>query len=233
MTMTKLTDYYAVVLTNRWFYFSILATVLSYLALRESFIGFVHDYLQYGPTIASIHDPLLRFFFLTFRYSIPLTEISILSWEWYAPVEPIAIAETEPATIEVATPVALVISAEISPMIEAITEPESINLDPLAFDPETGILSFRGKTCEIPFKTYQHALCTKLFERPGVRVDEKDIMREIDWEMDKADSDRLVKDAVYAVNRKAETELGIEKILVWKKFTAWVNDEYVANFLGG
>jgi hypothetical protein len=196
--------------------------LLSYLALRESFIGFVHDYLQYGPTIASIHDPLLRFFFLTFRYSIPLTEISILSWEWYAPVE----LETEPAAIAIATPVAI-------RTIEAIAEPEPINVDPLAFDPETGILSFRGKTCEIPFKTYQHALCAKLFERAGVRVDEKDIMRAIDWEMDKADSDRLVKDAVYAVNRKAEIELGIEKILVWKKFTAWVNDEYASDFLGG
>jgi hypothetical protein len=228
MTMTKVRDFYAVVLTNKWFYFSIAATVLSYLALRESFIGFVHDYLQYGPTIASIHDPLLRFFFLTFRYSIPLTEISILSWEWYAPVEP----ETEPVAIEVAAPIAVAIP-ETLPAVEVITEPEPINLDPLAFDPEAGILSFHGKTCEIPFKTYQHALCAKLFEHRGVRVDEKDIMQAIDWEMDKADSDRLVKDAVYAVNRKAETELGIEKILVWKKFTAWVNDEYVADFLGG
>jgi hypothetical protein len=231
--MKKLTDYYAVVLTSKWFYFSILATVVSYLALRESFIGFVHDYLQYGPTIASIHDPLLRFFFLTFRCSIVLTEMGILCWEWYAPIEPIAIAETESVAIEVATPVVLAIPPEIPLAIEAIAEPETINLDPLAFDPETGMLSFHGKSCEIPFKTYQHALCAKLFERPGVRVDEKDIMRAIDWEMDKADSDRLVKDAVYAVNRKAEAELGIEKILVWKKFTAWVNDEYVSDFLGG
>jgi|GEM_PF-3615715 len=110
---------------------------------------------------------------------------------------------------------------------------ESINLTPLAFDPETGIISFHGKKCEIPFKTYQHALCTKLFERPGIRVDEKDIMRGIDWEMDKADSDRLVKDAVYAVNRKVKAELGIKNILVWKKFTAWVSDEYASDFLGG
>ena len=176
MTMTKLTDYYAVLLTSKWFYFSILATVLSYLALRESFIGFVHDYLQYGPTIASIHDPLLRFFFLTFRYSIVLTEMGILCWEWYAPVETIEMKETEPAAIEGVTSVALAIPIETPPMIEVIAEPEPINLDPLAFDPETGIFSFRGKTCEIPFKTYQHALCAKLFERPGVRVDEKDIM---------------------------------------------------------
>jgi hypothetical protein len=110
---------------------------------------------------------------------------------------------------------------------------ESKNLAPLAFNPEAGILSFHGKTCEIPFKTYQHALCAKLFERPGTRIDEKDIMREIDWEMDKADSDRLVKDAVYAVNRKAKAELGIKNILVWKKFTAWVSDEYASDFLGG
>jgi hypothetical protein len=191
----------------------------------------VQDYLQFGP-IADLQVPALHFLYLTFRYSIPLTEISILSWAWYAPVEPIAIAETESVAIEIAEPIAAAIP-ETPPVIETIAEPETINLDPLAFDPQTGILSFRGKTCEIPFKTYQHALCAKLFERPGVRVDEKDIMRAIDWEMDKADSDRLVKDAVYAVNRKAEIELGIEKILVWKKFTAWVNDEYLSDFLGG
>ncbi len=111
---------------------------------------------------------------------------------------------------------------------EPTTTTESINLDPLAFNAETGILSYRGKVCEIPFKTYQHALCAKLFERPGARVPEKDIIRMIDWEMDKSDSYRLVKDAVYAVNAKARTAFGIEKMLMWEKLTAWVSDEYLA-----
>jgi DNA-binding response OmpR family regulator len=122
-----------------------------------------------------------------------------------------------------------------SPMIPAVevADPEPINLDPLAFDAETGILSYRGKTCAIPFKTYQHAVCAKLFEHPGERVDEKDILTAVDLERDKADSERLVKDAVHAVNRKAKAELGITDALVWKKLTAWVNDEYAADFLGG
>ena len=108
------------------------------------------------------------------------------------------------------------------------TTTESINLDPLTFNPETGVLSYHGKTCEIPFKTYQHALCSKLFEQPGGRVPEKDIIRAIDWEMDKSDSYRLVKDAVYAVNAKAKAAFGIDHTLVWEKLTAWVNDEYLS-----
>jgi len=217
MTMTKVRDFYIPILTSKWFYFAILATVLSYLALQESFIGFVHDYIQYGSTIASIHDPLLRFFFLTFRYSIPLTEISILSWEWYAPVEP----ETEPAAVALELPIA-------APITE-IAEPEPINLDPLAFDPESGVISFHGKNCQLPLKTYQHFICQKLFEQLGRRMDEKDILLGIDWTRDQGNSDRLVRDAVYAVNRRAKADLGIEKLLAWESMTAWVD----ADFLGG
>ena len=86
MTMTKLSDYYAVVLTNKWFYFSILATVVSALLLVKWLSSFVQDYIQFGP-IADLQVPALHFLYLTFRYSIPLTEIGILSWEWYAPIE--------------------------------------------------------------------------------------------------------------------------------------------------
>jgi hypothetical protein len=42
---------------------------------------------MFGPTIASFDFPTLRLFFLTFRYSIVFTEMGILCWEWYAPVE--------------------------------------------------------------------------------------------------------------------------------------------------
>jgi len=226
MTMT-LKDCYAYILTSKWFYFAILATVGSYLALNEGLSGFAKDYVQFGPAIASFHFPVLRFFFLTFRYSVPFTEIAILFWEYGAPVEAIDAIETEidPVATAAALPTAM-------PVAE-IAKPEPINLDPLSFDSETGILSYRGKKCEIPFKTYQHAVCAKLFEHPGERVDEKDILMAVDLERDKADSERLVKDAVYAVNRKAKAELGIKDALVWKKLTAWANDEYAADFLGG
>ena len=72
---------------SKWFYFSILATILSYLALDQGIVSYARDYLQFGSSIASLSDPSLRFFFLICRYSIVLTEIGILSWAWYAPVE--------------------------------------------------------------------------------------------------------------------------------------------------
>ncbi len=204
MTMTTIADFYRPVLTSKWFYISIVATVFSYIALNESLYGFVHDYLRFGPDIASFHIPLLRFFFLSFRYSVPLTEIAILSNEWYTPIAEPKFADASPAAAK------------------------PLNLDPLAFNPETGVLSYHGKTCEIPFKTYQHTLCAKLFDQPGGRVPEKDIIRAIDWEMDKSDSYRLVKDAVYAVNAKAKTAFGVDRALLWEKLTAWVNDAYLA-----
>lgn len=95
--MKKLSDYYAVVLTNKWFYFSILATVISYVALDQMVRSYAHDYVQFGPTIASFDFPTLRFFFLTFRYSIVFTEIGILCWEWYAPIETARFPDTLPA----------------------------------------------------------------------------------------------------------------------------------------
>lgn len=214
MTMTKVRDFYIPIIASKWFYFAIVATMLSYLALDTSLIGFANEYLQFGPGIASFYFPMLRFFFLTFRYSIPLTEIAILSWAWYdAPVGP----ETESIAIAIATPVA------------EITEPEPINLDPLAFDAENGTISFHGKTCQLPLKTYQHFICQKLFEQPGRRMDEKDILLGIDWTRDQGNSDRLVRDAIYAVNRRAKADLGINKLLAWESMTAWVD----ADFLGG
>lgn len=197
MTMNTIADFYRPVLTSKWFYLSIFATVLSWIALRVSLVGFTHDFILFGPQIASIQTPLLRFFFLTYRYGIALTEIGILSWEWYAPIE----------------------------KVESIAEP--INLDPLAFDANKGLLSYHGKTCKIPEKSYQHTICAKLFECPGTHMDEKDILKAVDWDRDKADSDRLVKDAVYAISAKAKRAFGIEKALVWEKLTAWVNDEYL------
>jgi hypothetical protein len=97
MTMTKVRDFYAVVLTNKWFYFSILATVISYVALDQMMRSYAHDYVMFGPTIASFDFPTLRLFFLTFRYSIVFTEIGILCWEWYAPVEVARFPDALPA----------------------------------------------------------------------------------------------------------------------------------------
>jgi hypothetical protein len=98
MTMTKLSDYYAVVLTSKWFYFSILATVLSYLLLDQWLGSFVQDYLQFGQ-IAEIQVPGLHLLYLICRYSIVLTEISILSWAWYTPVDDPKFADVLPAGV--------------------------------------------------------------------------------------------------------------------------------------
>ena len=106
--------------------------------------------------------------------------------------------------------------------------PAPPNVEPLAFDANKGILSYHGKQCKIPEKTYQHLVCTKLFEKPGRHVEEWEILFAVDYERDKADSERLVKDAVYAVSAKAKAAFGIEKALVWESLTAWVNDIYLA-----
>ena len=95
--MTKLSDYYAVVLTSKWFYFSILATAISYLALYLGMRTFSHDYIVFGSTIASFDFPVLRFFFLTARYSIFFTEVGILSWAWYEPTTDPKFADVLPA----------------------------------------------------------------------------------------------------------------------------------------
>lgn len=97
MTMNTVADFYRTVLISKWFYFAIGATVLSYVGLNESLPGFVRDYVQFGPVIASFHIPLLRFFFLSFRYCVPLTEIAILSNEWYTPATDPQFADTLPA----------------------------------------------------------------------------------------------------------------------------------------
>ena len=78
--------------------FSILATVLSALLLDRWLSSFVQDYLQFGP-IADLQVPALHFLYLTFRYSIPLTEISILSWAWYAPADDPKFADVLPAGV--------------------------------------------------------------------------------------------------------------------------------------
>ena len=115
---------------------------------------------------------------------------------------------------------------EIEEVAPAVPEPP--NLEPLAFDANKGILSYHGIQCKIPEKTYQHTICAALFERPGIHMDERDILTAVDLERDKADSERLVKDAVYAVSAKAKAAFGIEKALVWEALTAWVNDEYLS-----
>ncbi len=97
MTMNTIADFYRPILTSKWFYLAIAATVLSYIGLNESLSGFARDYVQFGPAIASFHIPLLRFFFLSFRYCVPLAEIAILSDAWYAPVVEPKFADTLPA----------------------------------------------------------------------------------------------------------------------------------------
>ncbi len=113
-----------------------------------------------------------------------------------------------------------------APIAEKAVASESINLDPLVFNPETGILSYHGKTCEVPFKSYQHMLCNKLFERPGRRVIEYDILEEFDRDLLLGRDSRVVRDVVYAINRKTKADLDIKNLVMWSKATVWINEEY-------
>ena len=83
MNMNTIKGCYGLVLTSKWFYFAILATILSYIALNRGLMDYTHDYLLFGPAIASFNDYLLRFYYLVFRYSIVITEISIFCWAWW------------------------------------------------------------------------------------------------------------------------------------------------------
>jgi hypothetical protein len=97
MTMTTIADYYRPILISKWFYLSILATTISYVALDQGIRNFAHDYALFGPAIASLDFPVLRLFFLTTKYSIFFTEIGILCWEWYAPTADPKFADVLPA----------------------------------------------------------------------------------------------------------------------------------------
>ena len=60
-------------------------------------------------------------------------------------------------------------------------------------------------------------------------MDEKDILLGIDWTRDQGNSDRLVRDAVYAVNRRAKVDLGIKKLLAWESMTAFGAANFSSN----
>jgi hypothetical protein len=97
MTMTTIVDFYRPILTSKWFYLSILVTVISYVALDRGLQGYAHDYALFGPAIASFDFPALRLFFLTTKYSIFFTEVGILCWEWYTPTTNPKFADVLPA----------------------------------------------------------------------------------------------------------------------------------------
>lgn len=101
----------------------------------------------------------------------------------------------------------------IKPKVPAIID------NKLAFDSETGTLSYQGESVDVPIKTNQFYLCKKMFEEPvGKRVNEIDIMSMIDWSKD---SNRGVYDAVQLVNKRVEKHLGIPKLFKWRMNTAW------------
>jgi hypothetical protein len=83
MNMNTIKGCYALVITNKWFYISIAATIFAYIQINQGIYDYTHDYLVFGLAIASLHDYLLHFYYLVFRYSIVLTEISIFCWAWW------------------------------------------------------------------------------------------------------------------------------------------------------
>ena len=85
--MNSIKGCYALIITNKWFYFSIAATIFAYIQLNQGVNDYAHDYVVFGPAIASLHDYLLHFYYLTFRYGIVLTELSIFCWAWWETYE--------------------------------------------------------------------------------------------------------------------------------------------------
>ncbi|MGB8816133.1 MAG: hypothetical protein WCC74_02810 [Minisyncoccia bacterium] len=84
----------------------------------------------------------------------------------------------------------------------------------IKFDEKTGMISMRGKPCEIPINTNQYFLCKALFaEKFGTAITETDIVDMADWAKD---TKRSVYDARIAVNKRIERDLGISDFIRWR-----------------
>ena len=95
------------------------------------------------------------------------------------------------------------------------------------FDENSGKFFFNGKECQIPLKTNQYFLCKKMFNTAfGVRIKEIDILDTIDHELVKESGNRIVYDALRAVNAKVAVDLGIQELFEWRNNTIWISDKF-------
>lgn len=92
----------------------------------------------------------------------------------------------------------------------------------LAFDENSGRITYGERDCQIPKNTNQFFLCQKLFSEPcGKRVKEIEVLDITDWAND---GKRSVYDAHRSVNTKAKRDLGIDNLFRWRNNHVWINE---------
>ena len=92
----------------------------------------------------------------------------------------------------------------------------------IQFDAKTGTLQCGERKTKIRPSTNTSHVCRTVFSRPlGEIVQESDILDSI--RESKRDNNRLVYDAVNAINKTAKYNLGIQKLLTWERNHVRVN----------
>ncbi len=110
------------------------------------------------------------------------------------------------------------------PEMQNDTPPEPENQSSkVLFDVKTGTLKLGSKTCDIPDETLEYYICRFTFKNRKVAAKEDDILEK---SVKSQESQRAVYDAMLRVNKKAKTNLGLEKLLVYKAAKIRINKKY-------
>lgn len=94
----------------------------------------------------------------------------------------------------------------------------------LKFDFEKGIITYEDKIYNFNKWDNQGIVLETIFNHEyGVNVDVEEIRNALDRAKIK-EKKRTIKDAVYAINKKAEQYLNIKLLLIWQRSTVKIND---------
>ncbi|MDO8469471.1 MAG: hypothetical protein Q7S84_00430 [bacterium] len=120
----------------------------------------------------------------------------------------------------------------VHPSIIAILDSEVVNdvpsqsnrlLSAASFDPTKSKICLGEKSCDVPPNTNLYYFCEKMFSVPfGTKVASMDIAESGDW---MSGGGRSVYDALRAMNDRVKTDLGLEKLFLWGKEHAWINEK--------
>lgn len=87
---------------------------------------------------------------------------------------------------------------------------------------ERGIIHYNGKTCTIPFKSYEYYLLQTILKYPiDKRITETTILEVFDREKCKADTERAVYDAHARLNKRLLIKFNIKEYIGYEKSNYW------------
>lgn len=94
----------------------------------------------------------------------------------------------------------------------------------ISFDETSGKIVYQQKESTLPLKKIEYYIAKALFEKPPeTKFTEDDLVKYFDPLSSKADSPSRVYDAVLRINRRAKEDLGIEKLIDYKRSHFWLN----------